>query len=112
MLQEIQLLEEQYRDAHNAWRDAVRVLNEIRPKYMTAKEVRDRVHGMHISLKEHGFQAEAEALEPMLVNFQKALASFAEPYRKADADCRLADKAAEESGSRLEAAKRAVAQLA
>jgi hypothetical protein len=108
MLQEIQVLEEQYRDAHKAWLDAVRELNEIRPKYMAAKEIHDRVREMHLSLKEHGYAVEAEALEPMRLNFEKALAKFAEPYRKADAECRLADKAAEDCGARLDAAKRAV----
>lgn len=107
MTHEIQILEDQYRTAHNAWLEAVSVVNEIRPKYLAAREVHDRIRDMHSSLKEHGYQTQAEAVEPMLLNFKEALARFAEPYRQADVNCRLADKAAEECGTRLEAAKRA-----
>lgn len=108
MTQEIHVLEDQYRTAHNAWLETVRVLSEIRPQYMAAKEVHDRIHGMHFSLQEHGYQTQAEALEPMLINFKDALSRFAGPYRQADLECQLADKAAGECKNRLEAAKSAV----
>jgi hypothetical protein len=107
MTQEIHVLEDQYRTAHNAWLESVRVLSEIRPQYMAAKEVHDRIHGMHSSLQEHGYQTQAETLEPMLLNFKDALARFAEPYHQADVECQLADKAVGECKSRLDDAKRA-----
>lgn len=107
MTQEIEVLENQYHVAREAWLEAVRMLGEIRPQYMAAKEVHDRIHGMHSSLQEHGYPTQAEALKPMLLNFKEALARFAEPYRQADVECQLADKAAGECKSRLEDARRA-----
>ncbi|KRB79075.1 hypothetical protein [Noviherbaspirillum sp. Root189] len=107
MLQEIQLLEEQYRDAHNAWRDAVQAVDELRSRYEAAKELHNRAHDLHATLKEHGFQVESDALWPMVLQFKTALLEVTTPYVRADDAYRLADKDVEECLTRLEAAKKA-----
>ena len=105
MTQGIQVLESQYHAAREAWLVAMRMHNEIRLHYIATKEGLDQVKAMHISSKENGHLAQAEALEAVLSSFEQAFVRLDEAYRRADLECRLADEAAKECKARLEAAR-------
>lgn len=108
MTQEIKVLENQYHVAREAWLEAVRMHNEILAQYTAIKQVRDRIKVMHTSLAENGYLAQSEELEPIHSSFEQAFARVAEAFRKADAECQVATKNAEECKTQLEAARKAV----